>query len=108
MEGWGQVAPEQAQAVKVAVSGGFGAGVAVFLRHPGSFLRGAGMLAIGVGAAAIFAEDAAALIGMGKIQAGALVGLLGKGVAEGLLRAVERLDFGAWLPGRAKSERKGG
>ena len=36
--------------------------------------------------------------------AGAVLGLLGKAVADGTLRAVEKMDFSQWIPGRKSKE----
>ena len=88
---------EAAQTAKVMASGGFGAGILVYLRHPGSLLRAALLWAIGIGIAVIFAQPAAAWSGFGEIQVAALLGLLGKGAAIGLLNAIEKLDFGKFF-----------
>lgn len=92
--------PEAAQAAKVATAGGFGAAVLVYLRHPGTLIRAALVIAIGVGTASIFAASLSGYFGMGEVQVAALLGLVGKGIAEGLLRLVDNLDFGKFLPGR--------
>lgn len=92
--------PEAAQAAKVATAGGFGAAVLVYLRHPGSLVRAMVVIAIGVGMATIFSASLAGYLGMGEVQVAALLGLVGKGVAEGLLRWVDGFDFGKLLPGR--------
>lgn len=88
---------EAAQTAKVMASGGFGAGVLVYMRHPGSFVRAAMLWAIGVGIAVIFAIPASEWSGFGEIQVAALLGLLGKGAAAGLLNAIEKLDFGKFF-----------
>lgn len=88
---------EAAQTAKVMASGGFGAGILVYLRRPGSLLRAAMLWAIGVGIAVIFAHPAAKWSGFGEIQIAALLGLLGKGAATGLLNAIEKLDFGKFF-----------
>lgn len=92
--------PEAAQAAKVATAGGFGAAVLVYLRHPGSLVRAMVVIAIGVGMATIFSASLSAYLGMGEVQVAAMLGLLGKGVAEGLLRWEDGFDFGKLLPGR--------
>ena len=94
------ITAEAAGAAKVAAAGGFGASILIYLRHPGTLLRAAMLIAIGVGLATIFADTAANWIGMGKVQAAALLGLMGKGVAAGLLNAIDKFDFGKILPGR--------
>lgn len=91
---------DAAQAAKVAAAGGFGSGVLVYLRHPGTIVRAGLLVAIGVGIASIFAEPFSSLTGLSVVQAGALLGLVGKGIAEGFLRAIEKMDFSAWLPGK--------
>lgn len=88
---------EAAQTAKVMASGGFGAGVLVYMRHPGTFLRAAMLWAIGVGIATIFSHPASEWIGVGQVQVAALLGLLGKGAATGLLNAIEKLDFGKFF-----------
>jgi len=90
--------PEGTQTAKVMAGGGFGAAVLIYLRHPGTLCRGAGMIGIGLGCAALFGETLAGLTGLGEVQAGAVLGLVAKAVAEGLLRAVERFDFAALIP----------
>ena len=91
---------EAAQAAKVATAGGFGAAVLAYLRHPGTLVRATMMVVMGMGMATIFSAPLSGYIGLGEVQVAALLGLLGKGAAEGLLRWVDGLDFGKWLPGR--------
>ncbi len=90
---------EAAQTAKVMASGGFGAGVLVYMRHPGSLLRAAMLWAIGVGIAVIFSHPASEWSGFGEIQVAALLGLLGKAAAAGLLNAIEKADFSRLVPG---------
>lgn len=90
---------EAAQTAKVMASGAFGAGAMVYLRHPGTLLRAAMLWSIGVGIATIFSHPAAEWSGFGEIQVAALLGLLGKGAAAGLLNAVEKVDFARFMPG---------
>lgn len=94
------ITAEAAGAAKVAAAGGFGASILIYLRHPGTLLRAAMLIAIGVGLALIFATPLAKWTGLSENPAAALLGLLGKGIAEGLLRWVDNLDFGKFLPGR--------
>lgn len=94
------ISAEAAGAAKVAAAGGFGASILIYLRHPGTLLRAAMLIAIGVGLALIFATPLAKWTGLSEIPAAALLGLLGKGIAEGLLRWVDAFDFGKILPGR--------
>lgn len=94
------ISAEAAGAAKVAAAGGFGASILIYLRHPGTLLRAAMLIAIGVGLALIFATPLAKWTGLSENPAAALLGLLGKGIAEGLLRWVDAFDFGKILPGR--------
>lgn len=94
------ITAEAAGAAKVAAAGGFGASILIYLRHPGTLLRAAMLIAIGVGLALIFATPLAKWTGLSENPAAALLGLLGKGIAEGLLRWVDAFDFGKILPGR--------
>lgn len=90
---------EAAQTAKVMASGGFGAAVFVYLRHPGSLLRAVMLWVIGVGVATIFAAEVAAWSGFHQVTVAALLGLLGKAVAAGLVGAIEKTDFGRFIPG---------
>jgi len=94
------ITPEQAQIAKVAAAGAFGGAVLVFLRHPGSVLRVMLMIGMGIGFATIFATDVSLdlpLLGrveLKAVQVAALLGLLGKTVADAMVRAAEkRLDL---------------
>lgn len=90
---------EAAQTAKVMASGGFGAALYVYLRHPGSMLRAAFLWAIGVGVATIFTDPASSWSGFGQVPTAAVLGLLGKAVAAGLVNAIEKTDFGRFIPG---------
>jgi hypothetical protein len=92
------VSQEVAQVAKVAAAGGFGAVVYAYLRHPGSMLRATVLISIGVGIATIFAEPFANMSGLSDVQSGAILGLVGKGIADGVLRSIEKADFSHWLP----------
>lgn len=94
------ITAEAAGAAKVAAAGGFGSAIFVYLRHPGTMLKAGLVIGIGVGIALIFATPLAKWTGLSEIPAAALLGLLGKGIAEGLLRWVDAFDFGKILPGR--------
>lgn len=99
MPDW-SLGPEGAQAAKVAASGGFGAAVLVYLRHPGTIVKVGLMIALGVGFASIFAAPVSVMgVKLSAIQTAALWGLLGKVAADGLVRAVEKLDFAKFFPG---------
>ena len=94
------ISAEATEIVKIAASGGFGAWVTVYLRHPGTLLKVIFMVVIGVGIATIFAEPLAQITALSRVQAGAVLGLIGKAIAEGLLNAIEKADFSGWLPGK--------
>lgn len=98
-----ELGPEAQETAKVMAAGGFGAGVLVFLRHPGSLLRVAMLFAIGIGMAAIFTAPLAGWLHLGEVQVAAGIGLLGKGIADAALRAAEDAELLSFLPfGRAK------
>jgi hypothetical protein len=84
---------EAAQAAKVAAAGGFGAGVMLYIKHPGTLLRASLGVVVGVGIASIFAQSVSVWFGWGEVQVAAMLGLLGKGAATGLLNAIDRIDF---------------
>lgn len=89
--------PEQAQLAKTIAAGAFGSLVLVYLRHPGSLARVAFTVCIGVGNALIFTEMVADMLGSGLIPTAAIIGLIGKGAAEKLLQAFDKLDMSDWL-----------
>jgi predicted alpha/beta hydrolase len=94
------ISAEAAQVAKIAAAGGFGAWVTVYLRHPGTIVKVLVMVSIGVGIATIFAEPLAQWLGLSGVQSGAVLGLIGKAMAEGLLNAIEKADFSGWLPSK--------
>jgi len=87
------ITPEQAQIAVKALAGGFGAGVAVYLRHPGSIIRVVAMFAIGIGMAVIFTDPIVALLGFSEAATGAAIGICGIPIANSALKAAERLDL---------------
>lgn len=95
---------EQTQIARVVASGGFGAGVLIYLRHPGTAVRAVALFAMGCGNAAIFTSTVAPLVagmGIGEIPVAAALGLLGKAFAEKALGVVERLDLMSWIGRKA-------
>ena len=97
---WG-FGPEDAQAAQVAASGGFGAAVLVYLRHPGTLVRICLMLVMGVGFATVFAAPVNIMgLPLTAVQTAALWGLLGKVAAEGLVKGMERFDFFKFIGGK--------
>jgi hypothetical protein len=92
-----QISPEEANAAKVAVSGGFGAAVHVYLRHPGSTARAVFMVLIGAGMASIFSGITEAWLGWSSSAAGFVVGLCGIRFADKALRMAEQLDLTAFI-----------
>lgn len=99
MQEW-HITPEQAENAKVIAAGGMGTLTLIYLRHPGSLLRAAFLFAIGLGTAVLLARAASDITGIPTIPAAYGVGLLGKTAAEGLLKAIEKLDFSALMPWR--------
>jgi len=90
---------DAAQTAKVMASGGFGAAVFVYLRHPGSLIRALFLWGIGVGVAVIFTPEMSAWSGFHQVPVAALLGLLGKAAASGMVSAIEKTDFGRFIPG---------
>lgn len=88
--------PEAAEAAKVLTAGGFGALVTVYLRHPGSIVRAVCMVAIGMGLAVVFTDIVAGIFDLPVIPVAAIIGLIGKALAEAALRAAEKVDLSAW------------
>ena len=102
MADW-QFTPQDAETARIAASGGFGAMVRVYIRHPGTLLRAAFMIAIGIGIASIFSGILSEITGFGKVQIAALLGLTGHLLAEKLLSAAERIDLAQFLPWKGKA-----
>lgn len=96
--------PEAAEAARVAIAGGFGSLVTVYLRHPGTIIRAACMVCIGIGLAVVFTEIVAGLFGWPVIPVAVVIGLCGKALAESALKAAERFDLSAWVKGRKDAE----
>lgn len=90
------------EGVQVIVAGAGGAATQAYLRHPGSLVRLAVLVAIGALTAWLFAAWVGRFLSVELAPAGYLVGLFGKVAAEGLLRAVEKVDFTVVLPGKGK------
>ena len=92
---------EGSQQAQLAVGGGLGSALRVYIKHPGTLVKSAAMLVLGIGSASIFGTTVQPLIGWNLPATGALIGLLGVGVAEGVVRAVDAFDYGKLL-GKAK------
>jgi len=97
MADWG-FSPQEAQQAKVIAAGGLGTLTLIYLRHPGSMIRAGFLFVIGLCTAYVLAGDVAEATGLPIVPVAYGVGLLGKAGAEGVLKAVERLDFARWLP----------
>lgn len=93
------IGAEQAQLV---AGGALGAFARLYLRHPGNVIKAIGLVVISTASASAFGADAVKYSPFDLAGTGFLVGLLSLSVASGVLVAVERLDFGAFVPGKKK------
>lgn len=93
------IGAEQAQLV---AGGALGAFARLYLRHPGNVIKAIGLVVISTASASAFGADAMKYSPVGLAGTGFIVGLLTLSVASGILLAVDRLDFGAFLPGKKK------
>ena len=97
MFGLGQ---EGAAQVKTVIGGGLGAAFLVYLRHPGTLLKAGILFELGMGSGSIFGPIVHDLIAFNLAASGAMAALCSLPVASGILRALEKLDFAAMLPGK--------
>ncbi|WP_408591206.1 hypothetical protein [Novosphingobium sp.] len=93
-----QITPDDTETAKVMASGGFGAMVLVYLRHPGTLIRAVAMIAVGIGIASIFSATVASITGFGKVQVAAVLGMVGLVIARRIIEWIEGLDITALLP----------
>jgi hypothetical protein len=91
------IPPETAQTV---TGGALGVALLIFVRHPGSIVKVIVMVPLGIGAGVVFGPIIAEMISLKLTAASALAALTSVPVANGIVRAVERIDFAAWFPGR--------
>jgi len=92
---------EAAKTAQVMAGGSAGATLLIYLRHPGTILRALFLFAISMILAELFGQylaetEFARDLGLNIVKCAALVALMGKAVANGLLRAVEKFDFGVF------------
>lgn len=85
--------PFTPEETKIAMAGGFGSLLLVYLRHPGTAFRALCLVMFGVGQALIFTHLAAEWTGLPVVPVAALIGLTGHKLAEKLLKAAEKADF---------------
>jgi hypothetical protein len=79
------------------IAGGFGSVVGVYLRNPKSLVRVFAHVLIGMGFAWFFADAAAGWFSLPVEPIAAAIGLLGKALAETVLRGIEKADVSGWL-----------
>lgn len=84
------VGTENAQLI---LGGAVGAGLRIYLRPAGRLVRNVATGVLCIGAASVFGHDVQAWLPLNMAAAGGVVALGCLGVAEGILRAVERVDF---------------
>jgi hypothetical protein len=102
-----QLAQETASHVNLIAGGAAGAAASVYLRHPGTIVKAVVQGGISIALAGAFGPTAHAVLagwGFNDYATGATVGLTGLTIAGGLLKALERIDFAAWLPGKGKAD----
>jgi hypothetical protein len=102
MAGQNEIIGFGAEQAQVMAGGAVGAALRLYLRPAGSWLRSIVTATLCVGAARVFAPDLRITTGhigflLSAETCGALVALGCFGVAEGLLKAIERFDFAAVL-----------
>jgi hypothetical protein len=95
------IPPETAETI---AGGALGVALLIFVRHPGSLVKVAVMVPLGIGAGVVFGPIIADLVNLKLTAASSLAALTSVPVANGIVRAVERIDFGAWLPGKGKAD----
>lgn len=87
-------AAEQAQ---IIAGGAAGAAARVYLRNPGTIVKAATMAVVCVALAAAFGTSAhhhLAAFGFNLPASGASVGLGGLTIVEGVIKGLEKIDFG--------------
>lgn len=95
----------QAAEVAQAVAGaGVGAAALLYWSHPGTLIRAAFLYMISVALSVVFTPIAVHYTGIGIVEVSATVALVGMAIARGLLKAVERIDFSRFLPGKKGDE----
>lgn len=93
-----QFTEEQTAGLKVIIGAILGTALMIGLRWPGSILRAAFLFSVGLGTALLFSSWIASILHAPTEGASFVVGLTGKAIADGILRAVEKIDFGKILP----------
>jgi hypothetical protein len=93
------VGAEQAQMI---VGGAVGAGLRIYLRPARKVFRNAMTALICVAAAGVFGPSAQPWLNLNAQGVGGVVALVCLGVAEGILRAVEKIDFGVFFSQKGK------
>lgn len=97
MSGHQEIIGIGAEHAQVIAGGAVGAGLRLYLRPAGSIARSVVTFALCVGSASAFGQNVQSLTGLNAGGAGGVVALVSLGVAEGILRAVERFDFAGLL-----------
>lgn len=91
---------QAAETAKTIGGAGVGAAALIYLQHPGTLIRAVLLYLISVGLSVVFTPLAVGWTGFGQVEVSASVALMGMGIARGILRAVDRIDFTNWLPGK--------
>lgn len=86
-----------AETAKAVAGSVMGAGFLIHLRHPGSLAKAAFLFMLGMMAGILLGPALDGFTGWGIAVCNPLCSLLSLPVASGLLRAMERFDFSAWL-----------
>lgn len=98
MADW-SLGPEGAEQAKVMANGGLGSLFAVYLRRPKTVLLGGFKFFLGVASAVTFTPDITAALGLREPAAAAIIGLTASAIAQGILLAIEKFDFGVFWKG---------
>ena len=91
------VSAEQAQLI---AGGALGAFARLYLRHPGNVIKAIGLVFISTASASAFGADAMKYSPFDLAGTGFLVGLVSLSVSAGILAAIDKVDFSAWIKGK--------
>lgn len=97
MAGQNEIAGFAAEQAQVIVGGAVGAGLRLYLRPAGSIMRAVITGVLCIASASVFGPTAQAWLPLNQAGCGAAVAFVTLTVAEGVLKAIERFDFGALL-----------
>lgn len=86
-----------AETAKAVAGSVMGAGFLIHLRHPGSLARASFLFTLGMMAGLILGPPLDGWLNFGVAVTSPFCALVSLPVASGLLRAMERFDFSAWI-----------